>query len=229
MDLDQPSISPTAYRLSCVSLRTDRGISIATYFPSAINRDLPGPLVLAYLPTLAMTAQTIPLIASQDGSRHSFLRSGYHTDAIESCLNLDDASKSTGTSASHISVPHNSARIRALSRSPDLSILCAETHNEGLRRPVSSKPSDTTVILGVAIRNDDGRAMPEEGPPRKKKSVASKAVSEGQDGRKSRGRPRLDMREENAAERRRTQIRLAQRAYRERKETTIVSLQKHGC
>lgn len=41
---------------------------------------------------------------------------------------------------------------------------------------------------------------------------------------RQRGRPRLDTRDESQAERRRTQIRLAQRAYRLRKETTIASL-----
>ncbi|TGZ83467.1 hypothetical protein EX30DRAFT_380705 [Ascodesmis nigricans] len=43
-------------------------------------------------------------------------------------------------------------------------------------------------------------------------------------GKKTRGRPRMDSNDENAADRRRTQIRLAQRAYRMRKETTITSL-----
>ncbi|KAI9842066.1 MAG: hypothetical protein M1837_007491 [Sclerophora amabilis] len=43
-------------------------------------------------------------------------------------------------------------------------------------------------------------------------------------GRKQRGRPRLDTHDENAIDRRRTQIRLAQRAYRHRKETTISAL-----
>lgn len=46
----------------------------------------------------------------------------------------------------------------------------------------------------------------------------------GTSNRKQRGRPRLDTKDENAADRRRTQIRLAQRAYRLRKETTISSL-----
>ena len=44
--------------------------------------------------------------------------------------------------------------------------------------------------------------------------------------KKQRGRPRLDTRDETAADRRRTQIRLAQRAYRRRKETTISALSK---
>ncbi|QDS70645.1 hypothetical protein FKW77_000891 [Venturia effusa] len=45
------------------------------------------------------------------------------------------------------------------------------------------------------------------------------------DGTKTRGRPRVEGTDETAADRRRTQIRLAQRAYRLRKETTISSLQ----
>jgi hypothetical protein len=44
--------------------------------------------------------------------------------------------------------------------------------------------------------------------------------------KKQRGRPRLDTHDETAADRRRTQIRLAQRAYRHRKETTISALKQ---
>ncbi|KAF4556067.1 Hypothetical protein D9617_1g079420 [Elsinoe fawcettii] len=43
---------------------------------------------------------------------------------------------------------------------------------------------------------------------------------------KPRGRPRKNSKDESAAERRRTQIRLAQRAYRQRKETTIDELRQ---
>ncbi|KAG5952790.1 hypothetical protein E4U53_008074 [Claviceps sorghi] len=48
------------------------------------------------------------------------------------------------------------------------------------------------------------------------------------DGRKKRcrGRPRKDTKDETAADRRRTQIRLAQRAYRHRKDTAITTLEK---
>lgn len=46
------------------------------------------------------------------------------------------------------------------------------------------------------------------------------------DSKRQRGRPRVDTRDETAADRRRTQIRLAQRAYRQRKETTISALKK---
>ncbi|KAI4617742.1 hypothetical protein J4E83_006074 [Alternaria metachromatica] len=53
----------------------------------------------------------------------------------------------------------------------------------------------------------------------------------GAGGKKARGRPRVDTQDATAADvyqRRRTQIRLAQRAYRQRKETTIASLKSQS-
>ncbi|KAF4464198.1 bzip family transcription factor [Fusarium albosuccineum] len=44
--------------------------------------------------------------------------------------------------------------------------------------------------------------------------------------KRSRGRPRLDTKDETAQDRRRTQIRLAQRAYRNRKDTAITTLEQ---
>lgn len=63
-------------------------------------------------------------------------------------------------------------------------------------------------------------------PPPKKRSRKTSAGGEesGVAGKKARGRPRVDTHDATAADRRRTQIRLAQRAYRQRKETTISSL-----
>ncbi|KAK7186290.1 BZIP family transcription factor [Paraphaeosphaeria sporulosa] len=63
--------------------------------------------------------------------------------------------------------------------------------------------------------------------PSRKRSRAS-ANSEDSSGKKARGRPRVDTQDETAADRRRTQIRLAQRAYRLRKETTISSLKERN-
>ncbi|KAF7551033.1 hypothetical protein G7Z17_g5303 [Cylindrodendrum hubeiense] len=57
----------------------------------------------------------------------------------------------------------------------------------------------------------------------------SDTSDEGDDGggkKRSRGRPRLDTKDVTAAERRRTQIRLAQRAYRNRKDTAIDTLKQ---
>lgn len=76
--------------------------------------------------------------------------------------------------------------------------------------------------------SDQSSDLPESPRPKKK---AKKAVDPGDSGhedssKKSRGRPRVDTQDETAADRRRTQIRLAQRAYRHRKETTITGLKQ---
>ncbi|KAK8208328.1 hypothetical protein HDK77DRAFT_512049 [Phyllosticta capitalensis] len=66
-----------------------------------------------------------------------------------------------------------------------------------------------------------------EQPPTKKRArnVATTSDAPSSKSKKQRGRPKVDTQDETAADRRRTQIRLAQRAYRQRKETTINSLQ----
>lgn len=63
---------------------------------------------------------------------------------------------------------------------------------------------------------------------RKKRTKAEPQHEEDEEEarKKARGRPRVDTKDETAADRRRTQIRMAQRAYRHRKETTITSLEK---
>lgn len=66
--------------------------------------------------------------------------------------------------------------------------------------------------------------------PRPRKKAKKAAIQDGSDQdnstKRTRGRPRVDTQDETAADRRRTQIRLAQRAYRHRKETTITSLKQ---
>ncbi|KAF2793550.1 hypothetical protein K505DRAFT_276815 [Melanomma pulvis-pyrius CBS 109.77] len=64
-----------------------------------------------------------------------------------------------------------------------------------------------------------------EGQPPRKRSRTS-ANSDEAGNKKSRGRPRVDTLDQTPADRRRTQIRVAQRAYRERKELTIKSLKE---
>ncbi|KAK5171208.1 uncharacterized protein LTR77_004352 [Saxophila tyrrhenica] len=65
----------------------------------------------------------------------------------------------------------------------------------------------------------------EEPRPRKKRGRPSTSPDGDGDDRK-RGRPRVDKQDESAADRRRTQIRMAQRAYRQRKESTLEELRK---
>ncbi|KAJ4318433.1 hypothetical protein N0V84_006856 [Fusarium piperis] len=71
---------------------------------------------------------------------------------------------------------------------------------------------------------------PAESAPETASSRKRSKTSDENDGdrskKRSRGRPRLDTKDETAQERRRTQIRLAQRAYRNRKDTAITSLEQ---
>ncbi|KAF1347636.1 hypothetical protein BDV97DRAFT_203408 [Delphinella strobiligena] len=60
---------------------------------------------------------------------------------------------------------------------------------------------------------------------RKRSNLDDREASNEHEGRK-RGRPRVDPQTESAADRRRTQIRLAQRAYRQRKESTLDELRR---
>ncbi|KIM94031.1 hypothetical protein OIDMADRAFT_184511 [Oidiodendron maius Zn] len=59
-----------------------------------------------------------------------------------------------------------------------------------------------------------------------KHSLRSQGAMRCEPGLKPRGRPRVIAEDKTAADRRRTQIRVAQRAYRERKEKTILFLKK---
>ncbi|RGP63139.1 bzip family transcription factor [Fusarium longipes] len=59
----------------------------------------------------------------------------------------------------------------------------------------------------------------------RKRTKLSEDNSDDRSKKRSRGRPRLDTRDETAQDRRRTQIRLAQRAYRNRKDTAIITLE----
>ncbi|EFQ91623.1 hypothetical protein PTT_11477 [Pyrenophora teres f. teres 0-1] len=65
-------------------------------------------------------------------------------------------------------------------------------------------------------------------PLRKRSRRSNSGEDGGALGKKARGRPRVDTQDATAADRRRTQIRLAQRAYRQRKETTISSLKSQN-
>ncbi|KAH7394454.1 hypothetical protein BKA66DRAFT_509725 [Pyrenochaeta sp. MPI-SDFR-AT-0127] len=68
------------------------------------------------------------------------------------------------------------------------------------------------------------RAANTEETPKENRKDTHRGDGASGGSKKARGRPRVDPRDATAADRRRTQIRLAQRAYRQRKETTISSL-----
>ncbi|KAJ8069809.1 hypothetical protein OCU04_000224 [Sclerotinia nivalis] len=127
--------------------------------------------------------------------------------------------------------------------SSSLGILDAEKYDDGRgsigsqshnMMSMKSQMSDQ-IPFGILEGNENSS---DTGPPseeqeqgkKRRKRVSNESPSLDDDDdearKRARGRPRVDTKDETAADRRRTQIRLAQRAYRHRKETTISSLEK---
>ncbi|KAF9880562.1 BZIP family transcription factor [Colletotrichum karsti] len=107
-------------------------------------------------------------------------------------------------------------------QNPELSILNAESFDDGtggagFRAPRSLPPGRSQAVAG----DESGRSR-----KRTKAQSTEGFEQEEEEKKRSRGRPRLDTNDETAKDRRRTQIRLAQRAYRNRKETAIQTLEK---
>lgn len=125
----------------------------------------------------------------------------------------------------------------------ELDILSASRYPQALTQPyeeidtTSRKRKATTsdqfyggIVFADEDNNHSSAAEQEQKSSQKKKKKkltkrsSANNIDDHAESKKQRGRPRLDTRDENAADRRRTQIRLAQRAYRHRKETTIAAL-----
>ncbi|ETI19742.1 hypothetical protein G647_08755 [Cladophialophora carrionii CBS 160.54] len=130
----------------------------------------------------------------------------------------------------------------------DLDILSASQYPQGLMQPYEEMEAQNPrkrkatssmdqlyggiVLAGSAASESNRSSSAEHDTPstqKKAKSTKRASTNEGDEQameKKQRGRPRLDTHDETAADRRRTQIRLAQRAYRHRKETTISALKQ---
>ncbi|KAI3546902.1 BZIP family transcription factor [Colletotrichum filicis] len=103
-----------------------------------------------------------------------------------------------------------------------LSILNAESFDDGMsgfRAPRSLPPGGKPAA-------DTSEEAKRSSKKRSKTQSVEVVELDEEEKKRSRGRPRLDTNDETAKDRRRTQIRLAQRAYRNRKETAIQSLEK---
>ncbi|KAF7959193.1 hypothetical protein EAE96_002708 [Botrytis aclada] len=125
-----------------------------------------------------------------------------------------------------------------------LGILNAEKYDDGRGSIGSHNPNMMTmknqmqnqIPFGIVEKREDSsdtRPQSEEyeheqGKKRRKRTRNESPNLDDDDDearKKARGRPRVDTKDDTAADRRRTQIRMAQRAYRHRKETTISSLE----
>lgn len=128
------------------------------------------------------------------------------------------------------------ASARAEKGSPELDILSADRYPSAplpsMQARKEMKRRASQQLYGGFLNDDNmssnssNEAMVDDKVPPKKRSKRASKVDEDDASKKQRGRPRLDTQDETAADRRRTQIRLAQRAYRHRKETTISALKK---
>ncbi|KAI9806541.1 MAG: hypothetical protein M1833_003728 [Piccolia ochrophora] len=97
---------------------------------------------------------------------------------------------------------------------------------------ISAAPDVSTVARDMNAPSREARtrraprdASPDERLRGRRTSKQKRSENDKISSSKQKGRPRLPGNDESAIERRRTQIRLAQRAYRYRKETTISTLQ----
>ncbi|OBR06949.1 BZIP family transcription factor [Colletotrichum higginsianum IMI 349063] len=107
-------------------------------------------------------------------------------------------------------------------QNPKLSILNAESYDDGTLDPRAAR----SLPAGRPGAVTDSESSRSKKRPKAQSSDTDAGHQEEEEKKRSRGRPRLDTNDETAKDRRRTQIRLAQRAYRNRKETAIQSLEK---
>ena len=160
-----------------------------------------------------------------------------HVAALEAII--DDPCRLLTQSAAKIAGPTTELDILSASRYPYGLIPGYDSDNSRPKRKVAPTTDPSQYYGGIVFRaspsskshdNDSSSAEPEAPPerPKKRPKKSKNAEDDANDdpSKKQRGRPRLDTQDENAADRRRTQIRLAQRAYRHRKETTIVALKQ---
>ncbi|KAI9682344.1 MAG: hypothetical protein M1817_000398, partial [Caeruleum heppii] len=181
------------------------------------------------------TRSAVPNTAAQVG----FDPAAYHSAAIGALLqpppNHPHGVFPPSSSTTHLQQLVHPHPVNTPADRPDMSILSAEVRDDSrYAQPTPARTRPSNQILGGFILNDvdvqedvkiraPGMSshQQENGTRRSRKTNDDDAP-----GKKSRGRPRLDARDESATDRRRTQIRLAQRAYRLRKETTISELKK---
>lgn len=120
----------------------------------------------------------------------------------------------------------------------DLSILSASTYPSGPANLVqqgskAQRRGSEPLFGGIYVNQPELQSLDssEDELPHQDRAARKKAKRAGKSEeedvpKKQRGRPRLETDDASAADRRRTQIRLAQRAYRHRKETTISNLRQ---
>ena len=118
----------------------------------------------------------------------------------------------------------------------DVSLLSSNTYTEPQtvqNQTVNDVPRRSRGLLAGLLLEENVEDSQQQSKPTstkrvtmKRKGRQSSTSDDDDEATRARGRPRLETQDETAADRRRTQIRLAQRAYRTRKENAITTLTK---
>ncbi|KAH9907296.1 hypothetical protein F4778DRAFT_529981 [Xylariomycetidae sp. FL2044] len=160
-----------------------------------------------------------------DGERILFSpqqSSGTPTTTTTTSTGSDQASAALPSSSSPPppSTPASSLPAAMRYMHDSLAILNAEQYNDGgrVRRPAPVMQAK----MGKPLASPTNTTASKK---RGRKPNADDAPEVEEETKRARGRPRLHTKDETTAERRRTQIRLAQRAYRSRKENAITDLE----
>ena len=168
---------------------------------------------------------------------HGYTKQDFGDRIVKSLEGLvDDPVQMLGQSRIDVGTPvYTQLDILSASRYPHGLIPGYDSDTSGTKRkePPTTRSTTQQLYGGIfrkspsqdnAMESSAGEPEPEASRPKKKARKSKKDSEEADESKRQRGRPRLDTEDQTAADRRRTQIRLAQRAYRHRKETTISAL-----
>jgi GAF domain-containing protein len=169
---------------------------------------------------------------------HNFAGGDFGDRTVSSLQTIiDNPVQMLGQSRANVGNPaHTHLDILSASRYPHALIPGYDSDHVSVKRKQPHHTGSPQLYGGLfrksdsqEVSNDSSLAEQEAAPARPKKKARKTKKDEdeaSEESKRQRGRPRLDIQDETAADRRRTQIRLAQRAYRHRKETTISALKQ---
>ncbi|KAI1473133.1 uncharacterized protein F4812DRAFT_454950 [Daldinia caldariorum] len=168
-------------------------------------------------PSLVKLTNSVPDIDSSQSSHTALARDGSWGSEAHSFPQLENINLQLATNDAAVSL----TEVPVMRYSHvDLAVLNADQHDSGRssKRPASKANLKANITVVPTSNASNSRK-------RGRKSTESEVEGPAEETKRSRGRPRLETKDQTPSERRRTQIRLAQRAYRNRKENAITDLQ----
>ncbi|KAI1801320.1 hypothetical protein F4811DRAFT_464713 [Daldinia bambusicola] len=174
--------------------------------------------IYAYTPSsLVEPTNSVPDIDSSQSSDTALARDGSWGREAHSFPQLENINLQLGTN--DVAVPVTEVPAMRYSCA-NLAVLNADQYDSGRsskRLASKANPKPNTIVVPASNASNSKK--------RGRQSTEREAEGPAEETKRSRGRPRLETKDQTPSERRRTQIRLAQRAYRNRKENAITDLQ----